>query len=60
MAASEAICFRDLAQLGPFSFKRVRLFLNSSVFSLWRFASFLPVDLSIVGLPFSETNGAQS
>ena len=60
MAASEAIRFREFAQLGCFSFRRVRLFLTSSLSPLWRFALFLAMDRFTVGPPFSEASEAQS
>jgi len=60
MAASEAIRFPEVAQLRRFSFRRVSLFLTSSLSSLWRFVPFLAMDRSIVGLPFSATSEVQS
>ncbi len=60
MAASEAIRFCELAQLGRFSFRRVRLFLTSALSPLWRFALFLPLDRFTVGPPFSEASEAKS
>jgi len=59
MAASEAIRFRELAQLGRFSFRRARLFLTSSLSSMWRFASFLTMVRFVLGLRLSETGAAQ-
>jgi hypothetical protein len=59
MAASEAIRLRELAQLGRFSFRRARLFLTSSLSSLWRFASFLTMARFALGLLLSETREVQ-
>jgi hypothetical protein len=59
MAESEATRFRELAQLGRFSFRRARLFLTSSLSTVWRFASFLTMARFALGLLLSETREVQ-